>query len=151
MFQITGVQVRETVPDWVITEANEVVMIDLTPEALINRIKRGVVYDRQKAEQALSNFFKESKLSAVRELALREAALQVEVPEDRALPVDRILVHITADPATAMLIRRGRRVSDYLGAECLAVYVTRSGDLASLPGEERAQADQRLRFKHSGN
>jgi two-component system sensor histidine kinase KdpD len=68
MFQITGVKVRETVPDWVITEADEVVMVDLTPEALINRIKRGVVYDRKKAEQALNNFFKESKLSALREL-----------------------------------------------------------------------------------
>ena len=127
MFQITGVQVRETVPDWVITEADEVVMIDLTPEALINRIKRGVVYDPKKAEQALNNFFKESKLSALRELALREAALQVDVPQDRALPADRILVHITPDPATAMLIRRGRRVADYLGAECLGVCVTSIG------------------------
>jgi two-component system sensor histidine kinase KdpD len=146
MAQITGAQVRETVPDWVIKEADEVVMIDLTPEALINRIKRGVVYDPKKAEQALNNFFKESKLSALRELALRQAALQVELPETRPIAPDRILVHITADPATAMLIRRGRRVADYLGAECLAVCVSPSGDLASLPGEERAATEQHLRF-----
>jgi two-component system sensor histidine kinase KdpD len=146
MFQITGVRVRERVPDWVIAEADEVLMIDLTPEALINRIKRGVVYDRKKAEQALSSFFKESKLSALRELALREAALQIDVPQNRALPADRILVHITADPATAMLIRRGRRVADYLGAECLGVCVIPSGDVDSLPREERAQIAQHLRF-----
>jgi two-component system sensor histidine kinase KdpD len=146
MFRITGVHVRETVPDWVITEADEVVMIDLTPEALLNRIKRGVVYDRKKAQQALSDLFKESKLSALRELALREAALQVEVSRDGTPSADRILVHLTADPATAMLIRRGRRVADYLGAECLGIYVTPSGDLASLPSEERARAERHLRF-----
>jgi two-component system sensor histidine kinase KdpD len=146
MFQITGVQVRETVPDWVIKEADEVVMIDLTPEALVNRIKRGVVYDPRKAEQALNNFFKESKLSALRELALRQAALQADVPQDRSMSPDRILVHITADPATAMLIRRGRRVADYLDAECLGVCVSPSGDLASLPSDERVHAEQHLRF-----
>lgn len=146
MFQITGVQVRETVPDWVIQEADEVVMIDLTPEALLNRIKRGVVYDPKKAEQALSNFFKESKLSALRELALRQAALQADLPQERPVSLERILVHITAAPATAMLIRRGRRVADYLGAECLAVCVSPSGDLASLPGEERMHTEQHLRF-----
>jgi two-component system sensor histidine kinase KdpD len=146
MFQITGVQVRETVPDWVVKEADEVVMIDLTPEALLNRIKRGVVYDPRKAEQALNNFFKESKLSALRELALRQAALQADVVQDRPISPDRILVHITADPATAMLIRRGRRVADYLGAECLGVCVSPSGDLASLPSDERVHTEQHLRF-----
>lgn len=146
MLQITGIPVRETVPDWVVKEADEVVMIDLTPEALLNRIRRGAVYEPAKAEQALSNFFKESKLSALRELALRQAALQVELPQDRPVSPDRILVHITADPATAMVIRRGRRVADYLGAECLAVCVSPSGDLDSLPGEERARAEQHLRF-----
>jgi two-component system sensor histidine kinase KdpD len=55
-------------------------------------------------------------------------------------------VHITADPATALLIRRGRRVADYLGAECMGACVTPSGDLASLTGEERAQVEQHLRF-----
>lgn len=146
MFQITGVHVRETVPDWVVKETDEVVMIDLTPEALLNRIRRGVVYDRKKAEQALNNFFKESKLSALRELALRQAALQVDLPQDRPTSPDRLLVHITADPATAMLIRRGRRVADYLDAECLGVCVSPSGDLASLPVEERTHAEQHLRF-----
>jgi len=146
MFQITGVQVRETVPDWVVKEADEVVMIDLTPEALLNRIRRGVVYDPKKAEQALNNFFKESKLSALRELALRQAALQVDLPQEKITSPDRILVHITADPATAMLIRRGRRVADYLRAECLGVCVSPSGDLASLPSDERARAEQHLRF-----
>lgn len=101
MFRITGVRICETVPDWVLKEADEVVMVDLTPEALLNRIKRGVVYDPNKADQALKNFFKESKLTALRELALRQAALEVDIPQEQTLSSERILVHITTDPATS--------------------------------------------------
>jgi two-component system sensor histidine kinase KdpD len=144
--QITGVQVRETVPDWVIKQADEVVMVDVTPEALINRLKRGVVYESAKAAQALENFFREQSLVGLRELALRQAAHEVEVRHETPRSNDRLLIHITGEPRTAMLIRRGRRVADYLGAECFAVYVSETGDLANLPAAERESVERHLNF-----
>jgi two-component system sensor histidine kinase KdpD len=167
--QIAGIRVRETVPDWVIKEADEVIMVDLTPEALLNRIRRGVVYDRAKAGQALRHFFKESTLRGLRELALRQAAHEVEMRQEESthagsrLPFqslepgqvaelqspDRILVHISADPSTAMLIRRGKRMADYLHAECYAVYVNARGSLAGLPSSEREPVEKHLNFARS--
>ena len=76
---MTGVRVRETIPDWVMKQADEVVMVDLTPRALINRLERGVVYPPEKAQRALQNFFKESTLVALREIALRQTAHEVEI------------------------------------------------------------------------
>src|SRR4051812_25441762 len=78
MTQITGVKVRETIPDWVVKQADEVIMVDLTPRALLNRLERGVVYPPDKAQRALQNFFKESTLVALREMALRQTAHEVE-------------------------------------------------------------------------
>src|SRR5882724_7757432 len=78
VWQLTGIRVRETIPDWVVQQADEVVMIDLTPRALLHRLERGVVYSRDKAERAMQNFFRESTLVALRELALRQAAHEVE-------------------------------------------------------------------------
>src|SRR5262249_643149 len=80
----TGVRVRETIPDWVLKEADEVVMVVLTPRALLNRLARGVVYPPERARAALDNFFKESTLVALRELAMRQAAYAVEsrLPSD---------------------------------------------------------------------
>ena len=75
---ITGVVVRETVPDWVLKLSDETVMVDLTPEALQNRMKRGDVYGKEKVEQALKNFFRRGNLIALRELALRQVAEQVD-------------------------------------------------------------------------
>src|SRR6185312_2681205 len=72
VWQISGVRVRETIPDWVVQQASEVVMVDLTPRALLNRLQRGVVYQRDKAEQAMQHFFREQTLVALRELALRQ-------------------------------------------------------------------------------
>jgi len=146
IWHITGVRVRETVPDWVIKQADEVVMVDVTPEALINRLRRGVVYESDKASRALENFFKEQTLVALRELALRQAAHEVEVRAEEERPTDRILIHVTDEPTTAMLIRRGRRVSDYLRAECFAIYVAPAGDLSSLPPQERESVERHLNF-----
>jgi len=150
VLQISGIRVRETVPDWMIQQAAEVVMVDVTPEALINRLKRGAVYDPQKSEQALANFFKEQNLVALRELALRQAAHEVETrhPEAAETPhvEDRILIHVTSNPATAMLIRRGHRVSNYLQAECFAVYVCPSADFSMLPAAERTAVERHLNF-----
>src|ERR1700675_4342341 len=146
VWQITGIRVRETIPDWVVQQADEVVMVDLTPRALLNRLQRGVVYEREKAEQALQKFFRESTLVALRELALRQAAHEVEhrivdgearVSSADGLPLaprkhHKILVLVTVNPKTAMVIRRAKRVSDFLGAECFAVTVQASGDLSGL-------------------
>jgi two-component system sensor histidine kinase KdpD len=164
VWHLTGIRVRETVPDWVIKEAAEVVMVDATPQALINRLLRGAVYAPEKARRALENFFKESTLVALREMALRETAHEVEVrhvtppvfeepsgdgadrPARRAEPSAKILVYLTADPSTPLLIRRARRVADYLEAECFAVVVYREGELAREPAERRAETERLLNF-----
>jgi two-component system sensor histidine kinase KdpD len=146
IWQITGIRVRETVPDWVVKQADEVVMVDVTPEALINRLRRGVVYESEKANRALENFFKEQTLVALRELALRQAAHEVDVRQEEQRPTDRFLIHVTGEPATAMLIRRGRRVADYVRAECFAIYVSSTGDLSSLRAAEREAVERHLNF-----
>src|SRR5579863_155789 len=159
VWQISGIRVRETVPDWVVQQANEVVMVDLTPRALLNRLQRGVVYSREKADRALQNFFREQTLVALRELALRQAAHEVEhrIVEGETQPstVDgsrsprkhqRILVLVTENPKTAMVIRRARRVSDFLGAECFAVSVQPSGDLSGLYEPDREAIGRHLNF-----
>ena len=155
VWQISGVRVRETVPDWVVQQAHEVVMVDLTPRALLNRLQRGVVYEREKAERALQNFFREQTLVALRELALRQAAHEVEhrlsgeAPEDGAgasRKHHKILVLVTADPKSAMALRRARRVSDFLGAECFAVAVEARGDLSTVPTAEREALERHLNF-----
>jgi two-component system sensor histidine kinase KdpD len=166
---MTGVQVRETIPDWVMKQADEVVMVDLTPRALINRLERGVVYPPEKAQRALQNFFKESTLVALREIALRQTAHEVEIrqvtlPEsnneaqatveenanaegsDDYSPADRILVYVTEHPSTAMLIRRGRRVADYLQADCFAVFVHAELDFNALPTTKREAVERHLNF-----
>jgi two-component system sensor histidine kinase KdpD len=157
IWQISGIRVRETVPDWVIQQADEVVMVDLTPRALLNRLQRGVVYGREKAERALQNFFREQTLVALRELALRQAAhevehrmLEQETSSDGTSVAPRkehkILVFVTADPKTAMVIRRAKRVSDFLSAECFAVAVQPSGDLSGLPAADRDAVERHLNF-----
>jgi two-component system sensor histidine kinase KdpD len=155
VFQMTGVRVRETVPDWMIRQADEVVMIDLTPRALLNRLQRGVIYAHDKAEKAFANFFKESNLVALRELALRQAAHEVDVRETPAAhpepgapairaTAERILIHITPAPSTAILIRRGWRVAEFLQADCLAVHVRmRSGHPDPA---ERSAVEKHLQF-----
>jgi two-component system sensor histidine kinase KdpD len=160
VWNISGVRVRETVPDWVVQQADEVVMVDLTPRALLHRLQRGVVYERAKAEQALQKFFRESTLVALRELALRQAAHEVEQrisngQTQAASGADvtvhlrkhhKILVLVTPNPKTAMAIRRAKRVGDFLGAECFAITVQPSGDLSGLPESDREAVDRHLNF-----
>jgi two-component system, OmpR family, sensor histidine kinase KdpD len=155
--EIAGVKVRETIPDWVVTEADEVVLIDLPPRALLNRLQRGVVYPPEKVARAMDSFFKEPTLAALRELALRQTAHEVDVRHAGGLGAsgsaaatgagasagvpaearERILIHVADSPGTAALIRRGRRVADYLGGDCFAVNVVRS---AGETGTERNRA-----------
>jgi len=135
---ITGITVRETVPDWVPLMANETVMVDLTPEALQNRMERGDVYAAAKVNQALENFFRRGNLIALRELALRQVAEHV----DRSLesymsakeieknwPVrERLAVCISANPAAQYLIARGARMARRLDAELYVVHVDTGED-----------------------
>lgn len=165
--EIAGIQVRETIPDWVVKQANEVVLVDLTAGALLNRLQRGVVYGPEKAQRAMQNFFKESTLGALRELALRQTAHEVDVrhaenpqaghaagrdePSGSLFPAlraerERILIHVTESPETAALIRRGRRVADYLNADCFAVCVLPCGTLAEMPAAAREALDRHLDF-----
>jgi two-component system, OmpR family, sensor histidine kinase KdpD len=130
---ITGVVVRETVPDWVLRISDETVMVDLTPEALQNRMKRGDVYNTQKVEQALKNFFRRGNLIALRELALRQVAEQV----DRSLSSymeekdiqgtwavrERIAVCISSNPRAQYLLARAARMARRMDAELYAVHV----------------------------
>lgn len=155
VWQVTGIRVRETIPDWVVQEADDVVMVDLTPRALLHRLERGVVYAPDKAQRALENFFTESNLTALRELALRQTAHQIEdrreedqvrspspvLPKAGSTGSERILLWLTADPATAMLIRRGRRVADYLQSACVAVALVNN-----CSADERGAIERHLNF-----
>jgi two-component system, OmpR family, sensor histidine kinase KdpD len=147
VWHVTGIRVRETVPDWVVQEADEVVMVDVTPRALLHRLERGVVYSQEKAQRALENFFTESNLTALRELALRQTAHQLEERrEELRLPQpviesqrrESILIWLTLNPSTAMLIRRGRRVADYLNSSCTAIFVA----ARELSAEDRATVER---------
>lgn len=165
MAQITGVKVRETIPDWVVKKADEVVMVDLTPRALLNRLERGVVYPPDKAQRALQNFFKESSLVALREMALRQTAHEVEERMEQSENEsgtemrqssatsgrghrldDAVVIYVSDDPSTAMLIRRGKRVADIIHADCFAVFVVEHADLQTLPAERRAAVERHLSF-----
>jgi two-component system sensor histidine kinase KdpD len=157
IWQSTGVRVRETIPDWVLRQADEVVLIDLAPRALLNRLARGVVYPPERATAALQNFFREPTLVALRELAMRQTAhaLESRHAADEPAPAthqptpearERIVLLIEPHPASAALIRRGRRVADYLQAECFAVYVTQPGGLGRLAADSRDALDRQLNF-----
>ncbi len=147
VFQFTKVRVRETVPDWFVRKADEVVFVDLTPEALLNRLARGVVYAPEKAKQAVENFFKEPTLVALRELGLRQTAHEVDARfEAPAFSEERLLVVLTGDPSEAAVIRRARRVADYLKAECFAVFACPGGDLDLLDEAQRDQVNRLLHF-----
>ncbi|MCC6364974.1 MAG: histidine kinase [Bryobacterales bacterium] len=152
IFNISGVRVRETIPDWVVEQADEIVLTDLTPRALLHRLERGVVYSPEQAERALRNFFREQTLVALRELALRQAAHEVEqrIPAGplsaSSLKRHRILIFITPDPRTAMLIRRAKRVSDFLDAECFAVAVQPPGVDSTLAPDDREAIECHLNF-----
>jgi two-component system sensor histidine kinase KdpD len=151
----------------VVKQADEVVMVDLPPQALLNRLMRGVVYAPEKARQAMENFFKESTLVALRELAIRQTAHEVDlrhpVQDEAEAPglrggdveslsspgprvSDRILILVTEDPSSAALIRRGRRVADYLKAECFAVCVLRDGSLRHIPAGQREAVERHMNF-----
>ncbi len=135
---VIGVPVRETVPDWVLKRAGEVVMIDLTPEALQNRLRRGDIYPVERVERALGNFFRGGNLIALRELALRNVAESVDRSLESYLETkhisrnwgvrERIAVCISSDPTSQYLIARAARMARAIDAELYAVYVETGKD-----------------------
>ncbi len=147
--QITGVCVRETLPDRVLDEADEVELVDLPPDALLNRLKRGAIYAPEKIDQALSNFFRRGNLVALRELALRKTA--EEVDDDLAAFIsahdvdktwgaaERVLVAVTPRPQSAKLVRRGYQLARRLGADLWVVHVKPPAVL--LGGAEQTAVD----------
>ncbi|HTQ61479.1 MAG TPA: universal stress protein [Candidatus Solibacter sp.] len=132
---ITGIVVRETVPDWVPLTASETVMVDLTPEALQNRMKRGDVYSTEKVERSLKNFFRRGNLIALRELALRQVAEQVDRSLESYMEAqdirknwgvrERMAVCVSANPAGQYLIARAARMARRMDAELYVVHVDR--------------------------
>ena len=160
--QLTGTRVRETIPDEVLSAADEVVLIDLTPEALLARLRAGKVYPPERVPAALNNFFKVENLAALRETALRQVAEDVEVKrlerrgeldvtparrrehgegaraaalEPQAI-ADRLLALATLAPHSERVIRRAWRSAQRLDAELDVLVVRR-------PGHEPSEADRR--------
>ena len=135
IFELTEVRVRETFPDRILDEADEVVLVDLTPEALQQRLRAGKVYAPDRAEAALVNFFRVDRLSALRELALREVAEDVESrrvaqsldPLSRQAVAERVLAMVEPQPKSQRIMRRAWRSAQRLGSEMDAVWVRPSG------------------------
>ncbi len=131
----TGIWVRETVPDRILHDADEVQLVDITPRALINRLERGDIYSRDRIEAAMENWFQEGNLNALREIALREVAQEVDDDVEATRPkharvaswtaTDRVMVCVSADLGSMRLIRRGWRVAQRLKAEVAVVHVDR--------------------------
>jgi two-component system sensor histidine kinase KdpD len=131
--QITGVAVKETLPDTVLERADEIELIDITPDTLMERLSAGKVYIPAQAERALKNFFQKSNLVALRELSLRQTASRVQqdvelARQERAaatpwLTSERLLVCVGPSPTNARIVRATKRLARSLGAEWLAVAV----------------------------
>ena len=130
--RVTGVRVRETVPDTFLDRADEVINVDVTVEELRSRLRQGKVYKPEKVEQALSNFFRKGNLSTLRELALRAVADEVgekaasyrarEGLEPAHIP-ERVMVCMSSNAEAPRVVRTGARIAGRLGARWYAVYV----------------------------
>jgi two-component system sensor histidine kinase KdpD len=128
--KITGVVVRERIPDRLLEEADEVVVVDVTPETLEERLLDGKIYASEKIQQALDNFFQRRHIIALRELALREVADTVEqegttftLTEDSCNIQERVLVCVSTYPNSLRLLRRGARLASYMNAPLFVLFV----------------------------
>ena len=166
--ELTGTRVRETVPDSVIAVADEIVLVDLTPEALIARLQAGKVYPQERVEAALNHFFRIENLAALREVALREVAEEVETKrrispfapelellgtrEDRPQPPaaasqaiqERLLALITPQPRSQRVVRRAARSAQRLDGELDLLYVRPYGREPSAKEREQLESLRRL-------
>ncbi len=136
--QVTGVVVRETVPDTFLQRTHDLELVDISPEDLLKRLKDGKVYRGDQAERASENFFKPSNLKALRELALRHAAERV-ADSGPSLVRERLLVSVTGSPMSPRLVRATARLASSLQAEWTAVHIETPGSL-----EQAAETKDRL-------
>ncbi|HAD03982.1 MAG: two-component sensor histidine kinase [Desulfuromonadales bacterium GWC2_61_20] len=153
--QITGVTVRETVPDRLLDRASEIRLVDIPPEELLQRLREGKVYLPQQAAWAVEKFFQPGNLIALRELAMRRAAARIDEQmraymEERAIPgpwpaAERLLVCISGSPFGERLIRTARRLADELKAPWITLYVETPGGGRELQeNRQRVWRDLRL-------
>jgi two-component system sensor histidine kinase KdpD len=145
IFELTGVRVRETFPDRILDEADEVVLVDLSPEELQDRLRAGKVYPLERAEAALQNFFRQDNLAVLRELVLREVAEDVEArrhpatldPLSKQAVAERVLALVEPQPKSQRILRRAWRSAQRLGSDLDAVWVRPPGH--QLTPEEATQ------------
>jgi two-component system, OmpR family, sensor histidine kinase KdpD len=159
--ELTGVRVRETMPDAVLNEADEVVLIDLTPEALLDRLRAGKIYPNERIDSALNNFFRIENLNALREVALRQVAEEVESKrlvrevvgqrEDRMADAassqavgEKLLALVKPTPRSQRLVRRAWRSAQRLAADLDLLYVKRPGQKLSDDEQQQLKAIRRL-------
>ncbi|HWC62783.1 MAG TPA: histidine kinase, partial [Rhizomicrobium sp.] len=157
--KITHVRVRETVPDSILDRAEDIELVDLTPEDLLTRLKEGKVYMPEAAERAAENYFKPGNLAALRELALRRTAQRVDaqmVDYMRAHAIagpweasDRLVVAVGSGPGTGLLIRQARRLADRLRAPWTALHVE-TGLAESEAARDRIAQAMRLAERLGG-
>jgi two-component system sensor histidine kinase KdpD len=156
--RITHVVVRETLPDSVVEEADEIELVDLAPDDLLQRLREGKVYLPEQAKRATESFFRKENLIALRQMAMRKAAAQVDaqmrvyrralgVPE--TWPVrERILVGVGPAPSSQQLVRAAKRMADQLSAEWIALFVE-TPEYAGWPEEDRNRIWETLRLAES--
>ncbi len=153
--KITGVQVRETVPDSVLEQADEIELIDLPPDELLQRLKDGKVYVPEQAKEAIQNFFRKGNLIALRELALRRTADRVDAQmrhymRDHAIPktwpvAERLMACVSPSPHSVGVVRAAKRFADALRAEWIVAYVETPAD-ARRSEADRARVTEMLRL-----
>jgi two-component system sensor histidine kinase KdpD len=152
----TGVRVRETVPDWVLRRADEVVNVDVSVETLRARLRQGKIYDAAKIEQALTNFFRKGNLTALRELALRQLASdqagkaqEYRAREGLAGPVipEKVMVAMASRGSARNLLRVGSRIAGRLATDWFAVYVeTPKEEPGRIKPEDHVALGDNIRF-----
>ncbi len=152
---ITGITVRERVPDWVVDQADELELIDMSPHALRQRIKHGNVYPPGQAERALQQFFREGNLAALREMALRKMAMRVEQDLEKYMlqhgvetiwpAAEKVMVAIDDDPRSQYLIQRAWRRAQRQQSDLIAVFVETPAWRRASP-EARRRLEEHLRM-----
>jgi two-component system sensor histidine kinase KdpD len=152
----TGVRVRETIPDWVLKRADEVVNVDVSVETLRARLRQGKIYDAEKIEQALSHFFRKGNLTALRELALRQLATdqagkaqeyrEREGLQPQVIP-ERVMVAMASRGSARNLLRIGSRIAGRLASDWFAVYVeTPKEEPGRIKPEDHVALADNIRF-----
>jgi len=152
----TGVRVRETVPDWVLKRADEVVNVDVSVETLRTRLRQGRIYDAAKVEQALTNFFRKGNLTALRELALRQLASDQAGKAneyrrreglDRPVIPEKVMVAMASRGSAKTLLRVGSRIAGRLATDWFAVYVeTPKEEPGRIKPEDHVALQDNIRF-----